>query len=296
MVRPARFGWNPQTDASNKFQQVDPQLKGQAAHFAQLEFDALVVQLRQAGVTVHAADDRSDPVCPDAVFPNNWLSFHADGTVVLYPMLAANRRCERRADLLTDLEHRGYHVARVLDLTHHEADGRFLEGTGSIVFDHARRTAYACLSPRTDAAVLDELCAALRYEPCVFSAADPSATPIYHTNVILSIGTKFAVVALEAIADLDRCRVHERLLATGRTLIAIDQKQVREFAGNILELRGSDGAAVLALSSRALAAFGPDTARLHQCVDRIVAAPMETIERLGGGSVRCMLAEVFLPH
>jgi hypothetical protein len=211
-------------------------------------------------------------------------------------MLAPNRRCERRGDLLRDLEHRGYQVARVLDLTHHEADGRFLEGTGSIVFDHVARTAYACLSPRTDASVLEELCATLRYEPCVFSAADASATPIYHTNVIFSIGTQFAVVALEAIADIDRCRVQERLLATGRALIAIDQRQVREFAGNILELRAADGAAVLALSSRALAALGADTARLHQCVDRTVPASIETIERLGGGSVRCMLAEVFLPR
>jgi hypothetical protein len=232
------------------------------------------------------------------VFPNNWVTFHPDGTVVLYPMLAPNRRLERRLDLLLALEREGpYQVRRVVDLTHHEQRGRYLEGTGSLVLDHVARVAYACLSPRTHLEPLQEFCAELGYEPCVFRALDAEGVPVYHTNVVLSVGRHVAVVAASSVADADRGRLLENLAAGGRHLESIDHTQVARFAGNALELRTATGESVLAMSAQAFAAFGPDArARLASGVDRIVAVPVPTIERLGGGSVRCMIAEVFLPQ
>ena len=298
MVRPASFGWNPQTAASNRFQAAAVGTSGTAGRSAVAEFDSVVAALRAAGVTVHVGDDRPEPACPDAVFPNNWVSLHADGTVVLYPMLAPCRRDERRLDLVAALERQGgYRVERLLDLTHHELQGRFLEGTGSVVFDHVGRVAYACLSPRTDAGVLDELCAELDYTPFAFRAVDRNGAPVYHTNVLLAIGTDFALVCAPAVAADERDALLERLARDGRRVIVIDHGQLGEFAANVLELRAADGARVLAASQRALASLSPQArAALESCVDRIVALPVPTIEALGGGSVRCMLAEVFLPR
>lgn len=297
MVRPASFNWNPQTARSNRFQARTPH-GNDPAQTAVAEFDALVAALRHAGVTVHAFDDQPDPACPDAVFPNNWVSLHADGTAVLYPLLARNRRRERRLDLLFELERRGgYRVERLLDLTHHELQDRYLEGTGSVVFDHVARTAYACRSPRTDTAVLEEWSAELGYVPVAFDAADRAGVPIYHTNVMLSIGTGFVLVCADAVPEPQRAALLERLATGGRRVLAIDQAQMAAFAGNVLELRGADGARVLAGSERALGSLDPDTrSTLAACVDRLVAVPVPTIEALGGGSVRCMLAEVFLPR
>lgn len=297
MIRPAAFGFNVETEASNRFQRRDAAM-GDSLGRALAEFDALGEALREAGVETCALADRSDSACPDAVFPNNWVSFHADGTVVLYPMLAASRRRERRMDLLLELEqHGGFEVARLLDLSHHEISGRFLEGTGSVVFDHPGRIAYACLSPRTDVRVLEELCAELGYEPCVFAAADAAGVPVYHTNVALSIGSRCAIVCTEAVAATDRPMLMERLAGGGRTVVNIDRQQLASFAGNALELRTGGDERVLAMSARALASLG-DEARetLRRLVDRVVAVPVPTIEDVGGGSVRCMLAEVFLPR
>ena len=298
MVRPASFAWNAETAASNRFQAPAAPGGGDAATLAVREFDALAGALRDAGVAVHAIADRTDPVCPDAVFPNNWVSLHRDGTVVLYPMLGASRRRERRFDLLVELERRGSHrVTRLLDLSHHELHGRFLEGTGSVVFDHAGRVAYACPSPRTDAAVLEELCAELGYERFVFAAADRDGVPVYHTNVLLSIGTRYALVCAQAVPAQQRGALLERLAGGGRRVLTIDHAQMASFSGNVLELRGADGARVLAGSQRALAALSPEAHdALAACVDRVVTVPVPTIENLGGGSVRCMLAEVFLPR
>jgi hypothetical protein len=301
MVRPASFGWNAQTAASNRFQPPVPVAVRDAGARAVAEFDALAGALADAGVTVHAFDDRAQPACPDAVFPNNWVSLHADGTVVLYPMLAPNRRRERRLELVAALEHgeRGveHRVERLLDLTHHELRGRCLEGTGSVVFDHPGRLAYACLSPRTDARVLDELCEELGYEPVTFEATDGAGVPVYHTNVMLSIGSGFVVVCAESVVPEQRGALLERLASAGRRVVTIDRREMGGFAGNVLELRAADGARVLAASRRALGSL-PDDARatLTACVERVVAVPVPTIEDLGGGSVRCMLAEVFLPR
>ena len=298
MVRPARFGWNPQTQASNRFQRADAALAGDANDRACAEFDALVAALRDAGVDVTVAMDRDSPACPDAVFPNNWVSLHADGTVALYPMLAPNRRLERRLEIVTALAAEGgYAVRRLLDLTHYEARGLYLEGTGSVVFDHARRIAYACLSPRTDREPLAELCEELGYTPCTFAASDAQGVAIYHTNVMLAVGSRTCVVAADAIDAADRERVLASLDAAGRTQVRIDARQMAGFAGNVLELRSREGRAVLAMSARARDAFGPvDFARLAAAVDRVVVAAIPVIETLGGGSVRCMLAEVRLPH
>jgi hypothetical protein len=298
LVRPARFGWNPQTHASNRFQRDEPQLAGDAAARACAEFDALVEQLRAAGVDACVAHDRAEPACPDAVFPNNWVSMHGDGTVVLYPMLARNRRLERRLELIASVAiARNLRVSRLLDLTHHEARDHYLEGTGSVVFDHVGRIAYACLSPRTQREPLDELCEELGYAPCAFVACDAAGAAIYHTNVMLAIGTRFCVVAADAIDPRDRERVLTSLAASGRDLVQVDAAQMAGFAGNVLELRASDDRSVLAMSTSARNAFGPVALeRLARSVDRVIAANIPTIETLGGGSVRCMLAEVFLPQ
>jgi len=297
MVRPASFGWNPETAASNRFQ-ADAPADAAARAAAIAEFDALAAALRAAGVSVHALADLPAPACPDAVFPNNWVSLHADGTVVVYPMLARNRRHERRLELLLELERRGgFRVERLLDLTHHELRGRFLEGTGSVVFDHVTRTAYACISARTHAQVLEELCAELGYAPFAFDAADAGGAPVYHTNVVLAIGSSHAVVCAAAVPARQRAALLERLAAGGRRVLAIDPAQMASFAGNVLELRAADGARVLAGSQRAFASLEPlQRAALAACVDRTVAVAVPTIERFGGGSVRCMLAEIFLPR
>jgi hypothetical protein len=298
MVRPAAFGWNPETRASNRFQAAAASEDGDPNARAAEEFDGLVAALRGAGVEVHALPDRPELACPDAVFPNNWVSLHPDGTVVLYPMLAPNRRRERRPDLLADLTRSGaFRVSRLLDLTHHELQGRCLEGTGSVVFDHVARVAYACLSPRTDAEVFDELCAELGYEGVTFHAVDAQGAPIYHTNVVLAIGTRIAVLCAEAVRPRERRALLEQLAAGGRTIECIDMTQAGRFAANLLELRNRAGALLLAISSRGLASLAPPAReRLAASVDRIVSAPVPTIEQLGGGSVRCMLAEVFLPR
>jgi len=298
MVRPTAFGWNPDTAASNRFQRRDPVELGSARDLALKEFDALVAHLRDAGVEVHAIDEPAGTACPDCVFPNNWVSLHHDGTVVLYPMLAPSRRLERRTQMLVALEQRGdFAVSRLLDLSYHELSGRFLEGTGSVVFDHACRVAYACVSPRTNAEVLAELCDELGYEPFVFDATDGAGVAVYHTNVLLSIGRSSVIVCAEAVPQAQRASLLERLRASGREVVAIDRAQMAAFAGNALELAAVDGTAVLAMSDRAFRSLDARSlATLQRCAQRIVAVPVPTIEELGGGSVRCTLAEVFLPR
>ena len=297
MIRPCSFGWNAETSASNRFQSESGSSPEQVAAQAASEFAALCSSLGQQGVDVHVVDDRPLPRCPDAVFPNNWVSFHADGTVVVYPMLAPNRRLERRTHRLHDVVERGgFRVSRLLDLTHHELEGRYLEGTGSVVFDHAGRRVFASLSPRTHPTVLDELCAELGYRAITFGARDRDGQPVYHTNVLLAIGRRFVTVCADAIDATDRERILHELAGAGRETIAIDFAQLYAFAGNMLELTGGGGRAVLAMSQSALDSLAPaQRARLHQHVDAIVAAAIPTIERIGGGSVRCMLAEIFLP-
>jgi len=300
MVRPAAFGYNSETALTNKLQHPgdgpDPQTNQRAC----VEFTSVVRALESEGVAVCIAEDTPTPAKPDAVFPNNWVSFHEDGTLVLYPLQAPNRRPERRAEIIASVIARlRFKRSRTLDLTHHEAGSRFLEGTGSLVLDHVQKIAYACRSARTDESLVREWCALMNYEPLLFEAHGADGTPLYHTNVMLSIGARWAVVCSEAIAETDRARVLQRLRASRREIIEISAAAMLDFAANILELAGRDsfGAprSVLVLSEQARSALQQDAQiwnRLRACVDQVVAAEVPTIERVGGGSVRCMLAEV----
>jgi hypothetical protein len=295
MIRPDRFGDNPETAGSNFFQRSAPSL-GDTALRAQHEFDALALALANAGVRVHQFAGQRGAALPDEVFPNNWLSLHADGTAVLYPMLAPNRRRERRRDILQALEASGYAVDRVVDLTELETRGEYLEGTGSLVLDRARHVAYACLSPRTRGLALAEFARQLRYDVVPFRAVDGAGRAIYHTNVVLSLGTRFAALCTAAIADAaERRAVVARLEASQRELIDLSNDELESFAGNVLELDGASGP-VIALSATALRSLAATTRRALERHGRLVAADVATIERIGGGSVRCMLAEVALPR
>lgn len=295
MVRPLRFGSNPQTRASNAFQS---DVAAPDAHRTAIaEFDGLVAELRAAGVNVVAVDDTAEPVTPDALFPNNWLTTHADGTVVLYPMCAPNRRAERRMDLLEQLRDSGFVCSRLVDMSTHESEGRFLEGTGSLVLDRVRRIAFACLSPRTDLTLLKLWCGELGYRCFAFEARDSTGRDIYHTNVMLAIGSRWAVVCATAVPDLDRRRqLLDALAEDDRSVIVIDMDQMARFAGNTIELRDSTGGTVIAMSAQAYAALLPEQSEALRRHGRIVAFPVPTIETVGGGSVRCMLAELFLPQ
>jgi hypothetical protein len=297
MVRPRCFAYNAETAATNTFQQP-PGEQGGAAE-ARREFEQLVRALASEGVSVCAVEDSAAPAKPDAVFPNNWVSFHEDGTVVLYPMHSASRRPERRQEVIdAAVRELGFSVTRVLDLSHHEGQGRFLEGTGSLVLDHVERVAYACLSPRTHADVLAEWARALGYEAVTFTATNRTGVPLYHTNVLMCIGARAVVVGLETIVPADRQRVLGRLESSGREVIPIGHREIEQFAGNMLELGTWDEALgdsrVLVMSDTARHALGRELyAQLSGCTDAVLAVPVPTIERLGGGSVRCMLAEVF---
>lgn len=299
MVRPAAFDYNPETAASNRMQRQAGIPSSTACELARSELENVANALRNEGVRVCVAEDTPRPPKPDAVFPNNWVSFHADGTVVLYPMQAESRRHERRREVIEQAaEELGFRARRTLDLTHHEAEGQFLEGTGSLVLDRVHGIAYACRSPRTDETVLDEWSRAMGYEPVLFTAEDAGGAPLYHTNVMMSIGARFVVIGAESIVAADRQRVLQRLAACGREIVEIGRAAIEGFAANVLELASWDEAlgdcGVLLMSTTARQALGTrEFARLAACTDTVLTLPVPTIERLGGGGVRCMLAEVF---
>jgi hypothetical protein len=242
------------------------------------------------------AADTASPVKPDAVFPNNWVSFHPDGTVVLYPMLAPNRRAERREELVAQVTREGaFRISRTVDLSYREEQGKFLEGTGSMVLDRAWRVAYACLSPRTDLDVLGEFAQQLDYELVTFEAFDAAGSAVYHTNVVMAVGARLAVVCGEAIAQADhRAAVLAKLHATGHEVIDISLRQMHDFGANLLELAPPMGS-VITLSTTAWQAFSAAQRRVLEAHGAIVAVEIQTIERFGGGGVRCMLAEIHLP-
>jgi len=303
MVRPARFGYNEQTAASNEFQQRIGGDDSAIQRRALAEFDALAAALRGTGVQVIVAEDTPEPAKPDAVFPNNWVSFHSDGTVVLYPMLAPNRRLECREEIIEQVRREGgFRIGRRVDLREHEREQRFLEGTGSLILDRPARQAYACLSPRTDLTVLGEFAQLLDYTLVTFDAAGPGvlagsgAMPVYHTNVLMALGCEFAVLCTQALPDAaQRAAVLALLRASGHELLEISMRQMECFAGNLLELRGSAGP-VIALSSSAWEALDEPQRALLARHGRVLPARIPIIERLGGGSVRCMLAEIHLPR
>jgi len=297
MVRPAAFASNPLTAKSNRFQgrsRMDPDAQ-QAA--ALKEFDDLVQVLRDAGIQVIVVEDAPEPHTPDSIFPNNWISLHADGRVVLYPMEAENRRTERRADVLEHLsDELGLLVSEVVDLTGHEDSGHFLEGTGSLVLDRVNRIAYACLSSRTQLDPLGDFAQRMDYNVVAFDAVDRDGVPIYHTNVLMNVGEKLAVICDEAIVREDqREAVLSQLRNTGHDVMSLSYAQLEAFAGNMLELRNMSNERVVAMSQRAFDSLGNDQLERLNANGRIVCASIDTIELSAGGSVRCMLAEVHLP-
>ena len=298
MVRPASFGFNPETANTILFQrEITETSRKEIERRARIEFDMLASRLRAAGVEINIFEDKEELGTPDAVFPNNWVSLHDDGTVVLYPMFAPSRRPERRRDIIENLQSSGFGVSRIVDLTRHENDGRFLEGTGSVVFDHVQRCAYAGVSPRTNTEVFRELCDILRYKPITFRAVNESGQEIKHTDVMMSIGDGFAVVCADSMPDAaERKLVLEGLKAAGREIITIDQKQLQQFAGNVLQLQTRPAGSALAISTAACLALRPEQRKAIEKHARIVESPLPLFESIGGGSARCMMADVHLPR
>ena len=297
MVRPAAFQSNPLTAASNSFQDHGAAMApDEAQSKAVEEFDGLVAALRQAGVNVLVVEDQLQPHTPDAVFPNNWISTHADGTVVTYPMLAENRRLERRRDVIDDIfPNAGFEITKVVDLSPAERRGQYLEGTGSLVLDRINRIAYACVAPRTHESVLQEFAKTLDFKPVLFTAVDRHGHPIYHTNVLMCIGSGYAVICSAAIPDAqERNEVLALLTDTGHEIVDLTYDQLEQFAGNMLELVSESGSMLLAMSQRAADSLTPAQTDLLNRYVNIVSAPINVIEDSAGGSVRCMLAEVFL--
>lgn len=298
LVRPLHFGSNPETAASNAFQKSVPLSPAEIQTQASVEFDAFVKALESAGTVPIVFEDTDAPAKPDAVFPNNWVSFHSDGTVFLYPMEAPSRRAERRLDIVEALaEKYGFHVREIIDLSPAELDGLYLEGTGSMVLDRINRVAYAAISSRTHMSVLADFAQRAGYEIAAFEAASADGRAIYHTNVLMAIGTEFAVICADAITDDEkRSSIIARLKASGREILRISTRQMRSFAGNLLELASGSGEAVIVLSRSAHGVLTPQQRDTLAKFGRILPVPVETIEESGGGSVRCMLAEIFLPR
>ncbi|MFZ1411363.1 MAG: arginine deiminase-related protein [Micropruina sp.] len=291
MVRPHHFASNPETAVDNAFQRRTADDPAVVAGMAMAEFDVAVATLRGRGITVHVFDDLGTST-PNSVFPNNWFSTHHGGRVAIYPMFAPNRRRERRADVIDVLKN-NYRVQEVIDYSGLEHDQLYLEGTGAMVFDHVERVAYVGNSNRANPIILERFCTAFGYEPMAFDTLDEHGRPIYHTNVMMAVGTEFALVCLQAIAEpTRRAEIAARLTDSGRTVIDLSYAQVADFAGNAIELAGRDGL-LLALSTRAAAALTPEQRTVIEASATLLPLAIPTIE-LEGGSVRCMIAGVHL--
>ena len=294
LVRPASFGFHAEAATSNAFASA---ADGDVQTAALNEFEALAKRLSQARINTLILDDEPVPAKPDAIFPNNWLSFHRDGTIVVYPMATEARRLERNlAGIKALVTASGFEVRRIVDLSAHERHERYLEGTGSLILDRPRRQAYASLSLRTDRDAIADFDEQLDYSTMVFEAADRSGRPIYHTNVLMSLGTSFAVLCVEAVAPGARAALLAEIESSGRMLIDVDYGQMAGFACNVIELMNRDGEPVIALSSAALRAFRPDQRRALEGFGELVDVAIPTIESVGGGSVRCMIADIHLPR
>lgn len=292
MIRPAAFGFNAQTAENNTFQHQPDLNQGEIADRARAEFDALVQLLRNEGVNVTVFEDSVLPAKPDAVFPNNWVSFHADGTIVTYPMYAPLRRLERRKEILDEVR-RLFEVGDRIELESYESDEKYLEGTGSMVLDRANKIAYACVSPRTDVGLLHSWCKEMGYEPFTFHARF-DGQDIYHTNVMMAIGEGVAAVSLEVVAPASREALRSKLLQTGHEVVELRKDQIGSFAGNMLAVRNVRGEQLMVMSKSAFNSLDEEQkARIGQHA-RIIHSDVATIETIGGGSVRCMIAENFL--
>ncbi len=299
MVRPVRFRMNEQTAVNNYFQE-NLALKQQEVNArAQSEFDAFVEKLRAKGVNVIVVDDTKEPDTPDSIFPNNWISFHANGTVVVYPMFAENRRNERREDIFDILEGEGFRIDHVVDYTAAEEEGVFLEGTGSILKDRVHQKAYCALSERAHEELFIEFCEDFDCFPVIFTAnqtVDGERLPIYHTNVMMAMAEDFAVINLDAIDDKkERAQVVKHLKNDGKEVISITDEQMHQFAGNMLQVFGENDRRFMVMSTAAYKSLRPDQIAAIEKSCAIIHSPLDTIETCGGGSARCMMAEVFLP-
>lgn len=291
MVKPVRFGYNPQTAANNAFQKEG--FEDNAQENASREFATYVSLLKANKVDVVVAEDTQVPYTPDSIFPNNWFSTHDDGTLVLYPMFAVNRRNERKSEFLETIR-RVFEIKRVIDLTWWESEELYLEGTGSMILDRENKIAYAGRSPRTSEKVLADFCKQMGYSSLLFDAYDQNGELIYHTNVMMSIGTKYAIICLDAITDsVQREQVVDSLKATGKKIIDISFEQMTNFAGNMLELKSCDGKPILVMSSSARKSLTPEQTRELSGYYKLLSPGLEYIENNGGGSARCMLAEIY---
>lgn len=294
MVRPAAFGFNQETAGTNFFQRS---IKDTVSlqQLALAEFDAMVEKLRANHIIVHVVEDTPEPIKPDAVFPNNWFNTTAEGIINVFPMQAANRREEKRDDILVGLTKK-YVVKDVWDWTEYEADLAYLEGTGSLVIDHSNKIVYACISPRTQLQLVEKFAKANGYKAMTFEALDKNGNAIYHTNVMLCVGESFAVLCPKIIPDdFERIAVAQLLETTGHENIYITEDQMNAFAGNMLNLRNTKGESIIVMSEHAYAVLEEEKLARLKKHGHVLPIPIPTIEKVGGGSVRCMMAEIFLP-
>lgn len=299
MVRPANFGFNPETAENNFYQQRDEREADEINKIAQQEFDGFVSLLQDKGIDVLVIEDTDLPIKTDAIFPNNWFSTHQDGKILLYPMFSPNRRLERRKDIIEILIQKGFRISEIVDLTFFEQDNQFLEGTGSLILDRINKVAYACRSQRTHKTPLGYFGNLMGFEVVDFDATqvvNGILSPIYHTNVMMHIGTEIAVVCLESIPlASEKLKVQEYLEKTGKKMIPITAKQKFQFAGNMLEIQNNLGSKFTIMSDSAFQSLGDVQINTIKRYTEIIVPKIPTIEKIGGGSVRCMMAEIFLP-
>lgn len=296
MVRPANFGFNAETAENNAFQSNDGSMTPEDIKLKAIEeFDNHVDNLRKQGINVIVFQDTEEPVKSDAVFPNNWISFHSDGKLITYPMFSSIRRNERREDIV-DLLKEDFMISDRIQMESAEAQGIYLEGTGSMIFDRPNKIVYACLSVRTNPSLLEEFCSITGYKKVAFGAFDQNGTEIYHTNVMMALGEDFAVICLDSITDKkERTFVTETLQATDKEIIDISLDQINAFAGNMLQVKNAKGDSFLVMSTTAFNSLNEQQINRIQQHTNILHSPIPVIEAYGGGSVRCMMAEVFLP-
>lgn len=293
MIKPVNFSFNSETAVNNSFQTATEEKNIQEK--ARMEFEAFIQTLTANGIDVTVVEDTPDPYTPDSVFPNNWISFHEDGSICLYPMFALNRRKERKPTVLSAIAEK-FNIAQTHDFTANEENNLFLEGTGSMVLDRENRIAYACLSQRTDIKVLEQFCAIMKYRPVAFTSVDMAGNPIYHTNVMMCVADEYVIICLESVKDVrEKEMVVNQIQTSSKKIIEISFDQMNHFAGNMLQVHNNKGQKFLVMSSQAYYTLNAKQVKEIEAFNAILHSDIKTIETNGGGSARCMMAEVFLP-
>ncbi len=297
MIEPVAFGYNAETAGNNYFQQKDENAPEQIQAKALAEFKAMVQLLKDKNLNIITVKDTIEPHTPDAIFPNNWISFHEEGVIAFFPMYAVNRRHERRTDLIENINARGFHFTELNNYTTYEDENRYLEGTGSMILDRRMRIAYAAISERTDRELFEEFCKDFNFKPCAFSAnqsVDEQRLPIYHTNVMMTVAEEYVVLCLSAIDDAEeRQNVIRTIEKTGKVIVEINEEQMHHFAGNMLQVKNNDGIPYLVMSETAYKSLTKEQTEQLKSFNDIITPAVPTIEKYGGGSVRCMMAEIF---